>query len=145
MKNITVILTALLCLSACAIKKVNIQDVSPFANETKTAGVGDVFLHFESITGEDNYGGSICLGQATMFDLTVVQLTDSSISLQYREYMKPTRGPGGCFGKSDPWLVKQGFSQEFKYDLAQKVIKFKGYEFRVLEVSGGSIKYQRTM
>jgi hypothetical protein len=144
MKNLTVILTALLCLSACAPTNINIQISSPFANETKTAGVGDVFFHYESMTGEDNHFGKACLGSNSMFELTVVQLTESNISLQYREFMKPI-SKAGCYSISEPWLVKQAFSQEFKYDLAQKVIKFKSYEFKVLEVSGGSIKYQRTM
>jgi hypothetical protein len=144
MKNLAVILTALLCLSACAIKKVSIQDSSPFANETKTAGVGDVFFHYESMTGEDNYAGRIFNGQATMFELTVIQVTESTVSLQYREYTKTPNAQGG-YMLNGPWIVKQGYNQEYKYDLATKVIKFKGYEFKVLDVSNGSIKYQRTM
>ena len=142
MKHLAIVLTALLCLSACAPKNINLQDSSPFANEIKTVGVGDVFFRTESMTGQDNGFGMVFGGQASAFDLTVVQLTDSSVALQYREYTK-LPGPKGGFRLADNWSVKQGFNQEYRFDLSQKVINFKGLEFKVLDVSAGSIKYQR--
>jgi hypothetical protein len=142
MKHLAVVITALLCLSACAPKNINMQDSSPFANETKTAGVGDVFFRTETMTGQDNGFGMVFGGQASAFDLTVVQLTDSSVSLQYREYTK-LPGPQGGFRLADNWVVKQGYNQEYRFDLTQKVIRFKGFEFKVIESANGQLKYQR--
>ena len=133
-------------ISACLPTNINRQIADPSYNETNTvtAGVGTVFFHYETMTGQDNGFGMVFNGQATMFELTVIELTQSTITLQYREYTK-SPGPQGGYSLNSPWIVKQGYDQEYKYDLAERIIKFKGFEFVVIEASGDSIFYQRIL
>jgi hypothetical protein len=142
MNRLPIILAALLSLSACAPINVNFQNAKPLYNGTNAVGVGDVFFHYEEMTGQDDGSGTVVGVEATMFELTVIQLTNSTISLQYREYTK-SPGPEGGYRMDGPWIVQQASNQEYKYDLAARIIKFKRFEFVVLEVAGDSIFYQR--
>ena len=48
----------------------------------------------------------------------------------------PILGPGN-------WMVKQGFNKRFDYAVADRVIRFKDYDFEILSVENGQIKYKR--
>ena len=136
-------LVSLLALIACVPKEYRYSGATLNQNNTKTAGVGDVFFRQETMYGEDNGFGVIYKGEAKAFDLTVVSLTDSSISLQYNEYMKLPVTQYGGFRPGDPWVIRDKFSQKYDYILTNKRIKFRDYEFEVLGVGNGSIQYRR--
>lgn len=136
-------LISLVCLSGCIPKQYRFQNATLQQNNAKSAGVGDVFFRQETMYGEDNGFGVVYKGEAKAFDLTVVSLTDPSISLQYNEYTKLPVTQFGGFRPGDPWVIRDKFSQKYDYSLTNKAIKFKDYEFEVVGVSNGSLQYRR--
>lgn len=89
------------------------------------AGIGDVFF-----SHEDKY---------FRWDLTITELTSDRISFQYNEYTRE----GYYF--SYPWLIKQGFNKTYSYQLADKTIIFREYEFDILNYTPGKITYKMTL
>ncbi|MBE7413882.1 MAG: hypothetical protein HS130_01085 [Deltaproteobacteria bacterium] len=126
--------------------------LSPYLNqsvqegEERVAGIGDTF--FEHSAGQNKTDPMMpMLGEIPVsgekYDLTILELNQERIGLQYNEfYYQPphtignTTIPGG-------WMVKQGFNNRFDYAVADKIVRFKGYEFEVLSVENGQIKYRR--
>lgn len=103
----------------------------------RIARVGDIFFDHEE-------GWSV-VGDADpfhhdpfKFDLTIVELTDQKIGLQYAEYIRSSP-----IGFRFAWLIKQGFNKRFDYAVADKIIHFKDYEFEIVSVDKGQIKYKR--
>lgn len=132
-------------LSGCAtMTPFSTQSINP--GDEKNAGIGDVFFEFsEGQTMHDPLlaalGGTVSNGMR--FELTILEMNSEKIGLQYNEffYQPPkaigyTMIPGG-------WMVKEGYNKRFDYILADKVIRFKGYEFEIVSVENGQIKYRR--
>ena len=124
---------------------------APFAStsintgEEKTAGIGDIFYEFAQ--GQTMTDPMIAARGITAsgekFDLTIVELNKDKIGLQYNEFVFT---PGALIGYTyipGAWMVKQGFNKRFDYAITDKVIRFKGYDFEILSVENGQIKYRR--
>ena len=127
MKNITLLLIMLIFVGC--MKEIRKSDFSPIINEEKTVGIGDVFLtSSEEKIMTDGITTHIQDG-TFKFDLTIVELNEQKIGLQYSEYTKiqsqiPSQfGPIG--GAISGWLIKEGFNKRFDYIVADKVVRFK--------------------
>lgn len=113
---------------------------SPNLNDEKDVSVGDTFFTFEhkNVVRDPLFGEFIAEFESFRFDLTLVEL-GGKIGLQYSEYiykMPAYPAQGG-------WLIKEGFNKRLDYAPADKVIRFKDYEFEILGVAGGQLKYRR--
>lgn len=162
MKKILMLSLTLFVLTGCMIPGVieNINTYKPKINEEKTAFVGDIFFTQVEEMGQKYTSAdgkrteTVIQPDGTRFDLVVVELNDQKVGLQYSEYMRevtyaqnpflPPGGPGAMTRVAGPnWLIKQGFNKRFDYAVTDKVIRFKGYEFEILGVDKGQIKYKR--
>lgn len=117
---------------------------APELNGEKVAGVGDLFFIHKEGAGFEG-GTEPFLRDAFSFDLVILELNDRTIGLQYTEYTKveePTGNPYAPKRTSD-WLIKQGFNRRFDYNAADRVIRFKGYEFDIISIDNGYIRYRR--
>lgn len=103
------------------------ETVSPKIAEDVKAGVGDIFLAFESID-------PFYAAENFKYDMTITSLNDKEVTLQYAEYFMSKDGGS--------WLIKQGFNKTFTY-YPKETIRFKGYEFEPISVSNGQITYKR--
>ena len=106
---------------------------SPLPNNEKSAGVGDVFFTYEMKTFpvENN----------ERFDLTVVELDGNKIGLQYAEYFYSSGiGP---YWQGAGWKIKDGFNKRFDYSISDKTVRFRGYEFEIVSLEGGQVRYRR--
>jgi len=106
---------------------------TPAVGVESSVSVGDIFFNKEPQIKP------FATNQQGKFDLTVVELNDKKIGLQYAEYLYTMNF--NTFQSA--YLVKQGFNKRFDYDLSNKVIRFKGYEFEVLSVKDGMLTYKR--
>lgn len=129
----------------CAGTPINISKISLGQNESKVAGVGDVFFSKEQMKGEDNGFGSVFNGDAFKFDLTVVSATSSKIALEYNEYIKPLAGQYGGYRKDGAWLIRDKFTKKLEYEIteSENEISYKSYKFKIIKVNGGQIEYLR--
>lgn len=116
----------------------------PDLNGEKVAGTGDLFFVHKEGAGFEG-GTEPFLRDAFSFDLTILELNDSKIGLQYTEYTKVVEPTGNAYAptRTSDWLVKQGYNKRFDYDIADKVIRFKGYEFEIVSIDKGYIRYKR--
>lgn len=140
------LLLALVMVAGCA----GFKPFEPFETsiinqgEERLAGIGDTFFeHTEGRKMTDPLLGEVVEG-TLKFDLTILELNKEKIGLQYNEffYQPPTTigyktTPGG-------WMVKQGYNKRFDYAVADKVIRFKSYEFEIISAEPGRITYRRT-
>ena len=112
--------------------------------EERIAGIGDTFfIHAQGQSMKDPFVGEIVTNDSSRYDLTILELTQEKIGFQYNEYFYE---PGRTVGyQSIPggWMVKQGYNKRFDYAVADKIVRFKGYEFEILSVENGQIKYRR--
>jgi hypothetical protein len=92
----------------------------PKPNETRTAVVGDMF--FEKEDG------------LALYNFIIVEANNQRLGIYYSEYY---------FNPSEGWLMKEGFNKRFDYDIADRIIHYKEYEFEIIEVDRGKIKYKR--
>lgn len=149
MKKLLILVLVLFAFTGC----MTIPKYTPFNEQsleqglTRSAGIGDTFFEFsmgqkmiDTMKVDDK--GFVASGEKV--ELTIVELNQEKLGLQYNEYthMAPvavglTMYPGGG------WMVKQGFNKRFDYALADKIVRFKGYEFEVFSVENGQIKYKR--
>ena len=108
----------------------------------RIASIGDIFFDHEegwNVVGDiDPFHYD-----PFKFDLTIVELTDQKIGLRYAEYIRSNLGEKGGFGIRFVWLIKAGFNKRFDYVVADKVVRFKDYEFDIVSVEKGQIKYKR--
>lgn len=148
MKKIAVLALMLFAFTGC----MTIPTYEPFNRQSleqgseMTAGIGDIF--FEYSTGQDMKNamkpedkGFVASGEKV--ELTIVELNKERLGLQYNEY---THTPPQAIGLSmygGGWMVKQGFNKRFDYALADKIVRFKGYEFEIVSVENGQLKYKR--
>lgn len=127
---------------------------TPFVNQTltegqeKLAGMGDTFFEYSEgqTATEPTYIPSGTVASGIKYDLTIVELNHEKLGLQYNEFIFQ---PGAQYTNymyvlgGGGWLVKEGFNKRFDYTLADKIVRFKGYEFEILSVENGQIKYRR--
>jgi len=136
MKNLIVALL-LLSLSAvgCAPQKQIIKTTMPPISSQTTAHIGDVFFEASDQTGWDDpiLKTFFCL-QCSRFNLIITELTNENIGLQYTEYFKD-------FGY--PWMIKKGFTRQLRFSLADGVVNYKGYQFKVINTEDDKISYRR--
>lgn len=112
---------------------------SPAANDIRTVSTGDIFLSYEnSAAVTDPLWGEI-MRKGDRFDLVVVEITERKFSLQYSEYIW---GHSGAY-QPPGWFIKPGFNRRLDYDIAGGLIRFKDFEFEILGVEAGQIKYRR--
>lgn len=162
MKKLLMLLAALFLFTGCMIPGAfeNINTYKPDINEEKTAFVGDTFfVHVEETvqkyaSADGKRTQTVIQPDGTRFDLVVVELNDQKIGLQYSEYVREVNyvqnpmslpgGPGAVSRVAGPnWLIKQGFNKRFDYAIADKVIRFQGYEFEIIGMEKGQLKYKR--
>lgn len=146
MKKLLILFFALLLFTGCATMQQPTTKTTPDLNEGRSAGIGDVFFEYVMVTPVDPM--SVAFGVTppqndVRFDLTILELNDQKIGLQYSEYLYRypqtigyTTIPGG-------WMIKEGFNKRFDYAVVDKTIRFKGYEFEIVSVEKGQIKYKR--
>ena len=120
---------------------VTVDETLPPVNTETKANIGDTFLDYTKINGQDNGFGTL-FGSNFRFALTITSLNEKEIALQYEEYFKSPTGAYGGFYKDAPWLIKQGFNKTFTYS-PKETIRFKGYEFELISVTNGQITYKR--
>lgn len=140
----------LLLLIGCATLVQEIK-MTPEIGMVQEAGIGDIFFKCENITGsKDPLLGQIYPG-STLFDLTIVELNQKKVGLQYSEsfYSAPSHSPDS-FTPSYPdgQYIKQVFNERFDYDPSNKIINFKEYAFEIMKIEGplwesGRITYKR--
>lgn len=152
MKKLTALVLMLFAFTGCM--NLPKYTYTPFVHQTltegqvKMAGIGDIFFeHSEGQTAtEPIYIPSGTVASGNKYDLTIVELNKERIGLQYNEftYQPQPKYMNSMFilGGGD-WLVKQGYNKRFDYSLSDKVIRFKGYEFEIVSVENGQIKYKR--
>lgn len=146
MKKIFIALVACFVLVGCAaMTPFNISSVNQ--GEERVAGIGDIFLdHREGQSMKDPFLGEIMGDDSIRYELTILELNNERLGLQYNEYLY-SKGNGTPFNPATyvpaGWLVKQGFNKRFDYAVADKTVRFKGYEFEILSVENGQIKYRR--
>lgn len=108
-----------------------IEETIPSINETGAVTLGQILLSYErKLYYSKPYPYTYNMSK---FDLTVTEVSEQRIGLSYSEYM----------GKEDSWLIKQGFTKELSYSPRDKIIRFRDYEFEILSVENGIIKYRR--
>lgn len=131
-------------LGGCAAPIVNINREDQAVGAPLVATVGQTFFAHESMTGEDNYFGSVFNGQAYRIELTVVSATKDRLELLYTEYTKPVAGPYGGYKKEGSWLRKPLFDKPLSFEIAEsRVVNYGRYAFEVLGVDGGAVSYRR--
>lgn len=115
-------------------------------NDEKEAGVGDVFFAFEhkNIVHSPFLGELIAEFESFRFELTIVELGEK-VGLYYAEYIykMPGYDPVTYLPGQGGWIIKAGFNKRFDYATADKIIRFKDYEFEVTENKQGRLKYRR--
>ncbi len=98
------------------------------------------------MTGKKNVGDpshSVFDGKAYRFDLVVEGFSKGILKLGYSEYMKPPSKYG--YYQNRAWMKKSAFSRTLEFDLSEsRIVAYKSYEFKILNVRGGRITYQRT-
>lgn len=130
------LMLALLMLAGCTTTQ-TLNLARPSLNEWKTANIGDMF--FEREEGEQITAPGIVntfIG-GYRFDLTIVELNEQKIGLLFGEYDRP------YFTTEGKWIIKHGYNKRFDYAVTDKIINFRGYEFEILGVEKGQIKYRR--
>ena len=139
MKAIVSVVIAFLV--GCGPQLVNIKKGTPQVGVERTAYEGDVFFAYVDCYGEDNGFGTVFKGDCTKYDLTLLGVSWESITLQYREYMKPAAGQYGGYRLDGRWLVKEGFTKNLEYSTEDGRIRYKSHSFKILDVTGNSIYY----
>jgi hypothetical protein len=128
--------------------EISVNDIKPNTGEEKIIGMGDLFLEHSSYSGTAyDFPYSRCSGGETVgsnlrIDLTLVGLSKETITLQYSEYFKELCGPN-AYNRYGSWLVKEGYNKRFDYSVEGKIITFKEYEFAILSIENGKLKYKR--
>ena len=98
----------------------SIMTITPDMYNVKAARVGDVFFEYKDFSFK--------------YELTVTSLNDKEIGLLYNEFTTE---------HLFTWLIKQGFNKTFTYQLSDKKIPFKEFEFEIISVESGVITYKR--
>jgi len=143
LKFLMVLVVSLLIIN-CTGALVNVNRCGQKVDLPLTIGIGDVFFFQEVMTGEDNYFGSVFKGDAYKIELLVSSATKEKITLDYSEYMKPVAGQYGGYRKDGPWIKKPAFDKTLEFDLKEtNTIYYKGFEFEIVNISGGKISYKR--
>jgi len=132
MGRAAIILLAFSLILGCASKQYR-QSTTPNLNEIRTAGAGDEFFRHES--QGDN-------GEAKMSKLTVLSVGPKDVAMQYQEFTRPVVKNGAATGAS--WTPKPEFDQRYEFKTERGLIKFKDYEFEILGVENGRIRYRRS-
>lgn len=101
---------------------------SPKINDEKMASTGDIFFKFTRLGGPYDPNN-------WKYELAIVELNKEKIGLMYSEYFYNLRRGG--------WLIKEGFNKRFDFPVDDKIIRFKEYEFEILSLEQGRIKYKR--
>lgn len=133
MKLLSCLFIVLLFTGCAGLQK---EFVTPELNFERTAGIGDEFFNYEFQTfPPDN---------SQKFEMTILELNQERLGLQYNEYFYSMPSTFSSAYAPSGWMIKQGFNKRFDYAIADKIIRFKNYEFEVLSVENGQIKYRRT-
>jgi len=120
------------------IEPINKSSLTP--DKEVTAGIGDIFFHHvEGSVVKDPILGDTPRSDSIRFDLTITELSDSKIGLQYDEYFYNLST--SAYARSG-WAIKPGFTKKFEYPLGKK-ITFKDYEFEIVSIEDGRIRYRR--
>ena len=127
---------------SCVPSKVNIKQENPNPGIVSKANIGDAFFEKVICYGEDNGYGTVFNGECLKYDLSLIGVTDTEITLQYREYTKPVNQYGG-HKINEPWLVKDGFTRDLKYATKNREITYKNHVFTLLKVDSGGVTYQK--
>ena len=120
---------------------------SPEISVETIKGIGDIFFRYEeNATSRSFIGGDMNFG-VNRFDLTIVELNEEKLALQYAEYTPNSTIVAGPYGPtripSPGWLIKQGFNKTYTYSVSDKFIRFKGYEFEIQSIENGILTYKR--
>lgn len=127
MKKLILIFISLLSLYGCVGARKEVSSID--LNNEAVVGVGGILFQYEFVAfpAIDSY----------RFDLTVAQLTDQNIALIYTEYSYKSTNLNNTLN----W--KEGPNKRFDYAIADKIIRFKSYEFEIVSVEKGQVKYKR--
>ena len=134
MNRIFVGLLALFLIVGCSAKQNRQQYAIPTLNEVKIAGTGEDFFRRET-TSEDKT-------EAKLLKISVLELNQTTLSLRCQEFTKKTSGRDAG---AETWNLKDEFDRRYEYKRAPLVIKLRDYEFEVLEIEQGRIRYMRVM
>ena len=105
---------------------------------------GDVFFEREQESGHNNSMNGDWIFNANRIELVVRSATNDKLGLGYSEYFKSGSGAYREITYADKWLKKQAFDAPLEYDLKEsRNVLYKDYEFEILAVKGGRIKYKR--
>lgn len=117
----------------CTSKQANPQYAAPSLNEVKIISEGGEFFRRETVSADSK--------EAKLVKLTLLKLSELTFSLRYQEFTKATNGR---YSTGETWTLKEEFDSKYECK-AGSLIKFKDYQFEILTVENGSIKYIRTM
>lgn len=135
------------CMNLPQYAYVPFADQSSAEGQVKVAGIGDIFYERsegQSVKDEKNPTSEPVPYSGFKYELTIVELNQERLGLQYNEYTyQPVFVPMSATYYPGSWMVKQGFNKRFDYAVSDKIIRFKGYEFEILSVENGQIKYRR--
>ncbi len=132
-------------LFGCAtVKPISIENIGQQPGVELSTNIGDIFFEKEEMSGKENSINGIWLFNAQRMELAVRSATKDKLVLDYSEFYKSGSGSYGEIRTSDPWLKKPAFDKSLEFDLADsKNIYFKKFEFEIIDVKGGRIKYRR--
>lgn len=105
-----------------------VEDSIPKINDERIAAMGDIFFQFIRLGGPYDPSN-------WKYELTVVELNKEKIGLMYSEYIYKLESGG--------WLIKEGFNKRFDFPTNDTIIRFKEYEFEILSLEQGQIRYKR--
>ena len=132
-------------LFGCAtVKPITVVNIGQQPGVELTTNVGEVFFDQQEMSGKENSMNGIWLFNGQRIEYAVRSATKDKLVLDYSEFFKHGSGGYGEILHNDPWLKKPAFDKTLEFDLADsKSIFLKKYEFEILDVKGGRIKYKR--
>lgn len=126
MKKIISLFLLLFAFCGCVTTPEIVKTGLPLVNVEHTTNIGDRFFEYTETIMQPLTPPF----RRFEFELIVVEANSNKISLFYSEYT----GEG---------LIKEGFNKRFDYSGNDKIIRFKEYEFEIISINNGQIKYKR--
>lgn len=130
MKIFTIIFSVFLFLGCATPGIERVQKTFPTLKEERTAGIGDIFFEsMETNTSRGIFGENLGVVGRFSYDLTILEANEQKIGLHYSEY---TNG-----------FIREGFNKRLDYPASDKFVRFKDFEFDIISVGKGLIRYKR--
>jgi hypothetical protein len=137
------LLSIITIMIGCAGIPVNYHNDHPRLNGSKHTYIGQDIYFEEFIIGEGDYSGYI-FGNSCRYELILMMVSKSKVVIEYNEYIKSSSY--GEFRMDGPWLIRQGFTKQFEYELTdgKGEIAYKKLRFVIVGVENHGISTIRS-